>query len=91
MSQIDKLGVAIADAAFEWTPAMRTAWDAAKNEDDRRATELTLLRGLLRECMELSENWPGIAYTADLEKRAASALTPNQNISGGLPSAASES
>jgi len=34
----------------------------------------TALRALLNECLELSDNWPGIAYSHDLESRIRAAL-----------------
>lgn len=38
--------------------------------------EIEQLRALVREMLELADNWPGVAYTYDLESRAREALEP---------------
>ena len=73
MSPLEKLGVTI----NEWPQEVRAAWDAAKNEEERKEAEIQVLRRLLRECADLSENWPNIAHTQDLAERIEAALTPN--------------
>lgn len=36
--------------------------------------EIKTLKGLLQEALEISDNWPGIAYTADLIERCKKAM-----------------
>ncbi len=48
--------------------------DRAANSLAAPADRAALLEGLLRETFELADNWPGIAYTTDLEKRINAAL-----------------
>ncbi len=37
-------------------------------------TRIERLEGLLKECMEMADNWPSVAYTMDLECRVSKAL-----------------
>jgi hypothetical protein len=38
------------------------------------AEEINLLRGLLREALEMADNWPGIAYSEDMIARCKAAM-----------------
>lgn len=35
MTHLDRLGLAISDAGYVWTDAMRQEWDAAKDEETK--------------------------------------------------------
>lgn len=45
--------------------------------------EVARLKSLVGEMYNLSDNWPGVAYTEDLAARVAAELTPAQPKAGG--------
>ena len=58
---------------------VRNILAAIEREEEPQSTadaggRVPQLSGLLKECLELSDNWPGIAYAYDLEARIKSAL-----------------
>ena len=63
--------------SYSTQTAAAAALIAACSPDNLRAllAERDELRKIATEMLELADNWPGVAYTADLERRARAALT----------------
>jgi Lar family restriction alleviation protein len=61
-----------ADSNRKWSGHDIFKWVNLTSKVDALAS----LRGLIAEMLELADNWPGIAYAEDLERRARAALSP---------------
>jgi hypothetical protein len=78
LDALDKYGSAEAAIAALKRPEDRDAfesqYDKLRRENAALRASRDELRGLVNEMFEMAENWPGIAYTADLVSRTSAAL-----------------
>lgn len=89
MTPIEELGIAISDANIDWTPAMRDAWNRAKNRDEahEKITEAaeTIFVALKHEIepqMILAEHSPVMDALRDALLSINAAATPPKAFKG---------